>query len=144
PDAAEALHRGLSDLDIGIGIRDEVRRLPKEDAEYPFAIISAAAAPMLAGPLISESHLSQVLLGHRVVILREHGRWLQCRSSDGYIGWLHRRYTVRVTEAEARVWEVGGEGRLHLSLGGQVLDPDGRILIRLPWGARIGIREGRA
>jgi hypothetical protein len=145
PAAAEALHRRIGELDTTIRIRDTVRRLPEARRGFlPHGIIKAAAAPMLAGPLISESHLSQILLGNRVLVLREHGRWLQCRSVDGYVGWVHRGYVRRVTEVEARGWEAGGDVDLHLSLGAEVVSSAEVVIARLPWGARFGMRGNRA
>jgi gamma-D-glutamyl-L-lysine dipeptidyl-peptidase len=144
PAAAEALSARVAQLEPGGGVRDAVVRLPRLDGTLPHALVTAAVAPMLAGPIISESHLSQVLLGQRVVVLREHGRWLQCRSSDGYIGWIHRGYLHRVGEVEARGWEVGAEAPLHFSLGAEVVGEDDEIRVRLPWGARVTAREGVA
>ena len=70
------------------------------------------------------------LLGHRLLVLREHGRWLHCRSWDGYLGWVHRGYLMRVSEGEARGWESGVDGELCLSLGVKMLD-DGGLRVRL-------------
>lgn len=141
PAAMEALRARLAELEGGYEIRDTLIRLPVErDGGAAHALVTAATAPMLAGPLISESHLSQVLLGQRVLVLREHGRWLHCRSSDGYLGWIHRGYVRRVGETEARAWEMGAEAPIHVSLGAAVLDGDGGVRFRLPWGARVGVR----
>ncbi|HUE97148.1 MAG TPA: C40 family peptidase, partial [Longimicrobiaceae bacterium] len=73
-----------------------------------------------------------------------HGRWAQCRSTDGYLGWLHRGYLCRMDETGARGWEIGTEAPLHFSLGAEVLDRSGGVLVRLPWGSRVGLREGFA
>lgn len=144
PAAVEALHAGIAGLDMHLEIRDEVVRLPTDTADIqPHALVTAATAPMLAGPLISESHLSQTLLGHRVTVLSEHGRWRQCRSMDGYIGWIHRGYLRPVSETEARSWELGGEGELHMSLGAEIVDAEGAVIARLPWGARAIVVDGR-
>jgi hypothetical protein len=141
PAAAEALHQRIAALDTDLVIHDAVTRIPEAGTErVAHAIVTAAAAPMLAGPVVSQSHLSQVLMGHRVLILREHGRWLQCRSVDGYIGWIHRGYLRRVEETQARAWEMGTGAPSYLSLGVEVLDRSGSVRVRLPWGARFGVR----
>jgi gamma-D-glutamyl-L-lysine dipeptidyl-peptidase len=145
PAAAEALHARIALLELDVPLRDELERIPESGSgALPHGLVVAATAPMLAGPLISHSHLSQVVLGERVLILREHGRWLHCRSQDGYLGWIHRGYLRRVAEDEARVWEIGGIMPLHHSLGAEVLDRDGQVLARLPWGARFGARGSDA
>jgi gamma-D-glutamyl-L-lysine dipeptidyl-peptidase len=145
PAAQEALRQRLSVLDLRHTWQDLLVRLPAEmEGRSRHALVTAAVAPMLGGPLITETHLSQVVLGSRVMVLREHGRWLQCRSSDGYIGWIHRGYLRRVSEAEARGWEVGADAPVHLSLGAEVRDEQGNVAARLPWGARFQMRDGLA
>lgn len=137
PAAAEALHRRVALLRGDRPVRDEVVRLPAlPPGSHSQAVVTAAIAPMLAGPLVSESHVSQTVLGHRVTVLREHGRWLQCRSSDDYLGWVHRGYVRRVDDLEARRWETGINGTVCISLGAQVMAGDD-VLAQLPWGARV-------
>jgi gamma-D-glutamyl-L-lysine dipeptidyl-peptidase len=140
PAAAEALSARTGVLDIGI--RNALLRLPfVHDGDPPHALVVASVAPMLAGPIISESQVSQALLGHRLLVLRDHGRWLQCRSIDGYLGWVHRGYLRRVDEQQARSWEVGGDAPVHFCLGAEVTDPCGAVVARLPWGSRIHVRD---
>jgi len=145
PAAAEALHRRAALLDARLEVLDSVQRLPyAADGAPPHAIVTAAAAPMLAGPLVSEANVSQVLLGHRLLVLREHGRWLHCRSEDGYLGWVHCGYVRRVAETGAREWELGAGGEACLSLGAQLRDASGEVFARLPWGSRFLLRETEA
>jgi hypothetical protein len=141
PAAAEALHRRFALLDGPLEVRDEVQRLPAEDAEAPFAIVRAPVAPMLAGPVVSEAAVSQAVLGQRLLVLREHGRWLHCRSSDGYLGWVHRGYVHRTDAIGVEEWEMGVGGVACYSLGALVRDGGGEVLARLPWGARVVLRE---
>ncbi len=142
PAAVEALHQRAALLDSGIAVHDTVTRLPHlRNGAATHAVVSAAVAPMMATPLISDSQVSQVVLGHRLMVLRQRGRWLQCRSDDGYIGWIHRGYVVPMAEVEARVWEIGTEGEACVSLGAEVRGDDGELILRLPWGARV-IRRG--
>lgn len=136
--AAEALHREAALLDWWDVVRDEVERLPDPtDPEPIHAVARAAVVPLLAGPNIAETHVSQVVLGRRLTILRRRGRWLHCRSDDGYLGWVHRGYVREMDERAARAWEVGTDGEACVSLGAEVLDGDGEVLARLPWGARV-------
>lgn len=142
PAAVEALHRRSALLDLGIAVHDTVTRLPHlREGAATHALVCSAVAPMMASPLISDSQVSQVVLGHRLIVLRQRGRWLQCRSEDGYIGWIHRGYIVPTAEVEARVWEIGTEGKACVSLGAEVRGTDGELMMRLPWGARV-IRGG--
>jgi gamma-D-glutamyl-L-lysine dipeptidyl-peptidase len=145
PRAAEELMRRAATLE-GLGeVRDAVQRLPEcADDELVHAVVSAALAPMLAGPRVAETQVSQVVLGSHLVILRRSGRWLQCRSDDGYIGWIHAGYLALTDETAARAWEMGAGGEPWISLGAELLE-GGETVVRLPWGARV-VRgpDGRA
>lgn len=144
PAAAEALQRRLGLIEADRPLRAEIVRLPLEEQRLSHAICSSSVAPMLGGPLVSDPPVSQAVLGHRLLIYREHGRWLHCRSPDGYLGWIHRGYVQRVDEAEARRWESGDGGQPCTSLGARAVDERGAVVARLPWGARvIGLDDGR-
>jgi hypothetical protein len=141
--AAEALHRAAAEFGAWTVVRDEVIRLPEADpGENVHAVVTAAAAPMLGGPMIVETQVSQVLMGNQLLVLRRRGRWLQCRSPDGYIGWVHAGYLALMDESAARAWEMGTEGEAWISLGAEVHDEGGEVLARLPWGARV-VRESQ-
>jgi gamma-D-glutamyl-L-lysine dipeptidyl-peptidase len=137
PAALESLQRRLGRVEVERPVTVEVRRLPDAELERAHAICSSATAPMQAGPFVADPQVSQTVLGHRLLVLREHGRWLQCRSTDGYLGWVHRGYLQRVTELEARRWEAGDDGVLCTSLGARVVGEGSDVLARLPWGARV-------
>jgi gamma-D-glutamyl-L-lysine dipeptidyl-peptidase len=136
--AAEELHREAALLEGAAPVRDRVRRLPHVEPGEPIhAVATAAVVPLLAGPTISETHVSQAVLGRTMTVLRREGRWLQCRSDDGYLGWVHRGYVALLDEAGARAWEMGTGGEACVSLGAKIMDADGDTLARLPWGARV-------
>ena len=140
-DAALALSGRVAQLTGWRIVADEVQRLPEADPdEMVHALVTSAVAPMLAGPLVASTQVSQVVLGNRLVVLRRSGRWLQCRSPDGYIGWVHAGYVALRDESVARGWDAGEGGDPCISLGAQVLDASGEIMMRLPWGARV-VRE---
>jgi SH3-like domain-containing protein len=140
-EAAAVLHHEVSLLDGWGEVRDEVVRLPSAEEDEPrLALVTAAIVPLLAGPTITETHVSQVVLGRRLHILRRRGRWYQCRAEDGYLGWVYRGYVLPLTEVEARAWELGAGGEVCLSLGATVRADDGSWVARLPWGARA-VRE---
>jgi gamma-D-glutamyl-L-lysine dipeptidyl-peptidase len=134
--ALEALRARLANLEGLEHFQDNVRRLPDE-REAMHAIVTAATAPMLAGPRVNETQVSQTVLGHHLLVLRRRGRWLQVRSEDGYIGWVHRGYVHRVEEAEARAWKIGASREVYISLGAELTSPGGQRLACLPWGSRF-------
>lgn len=138
PAAAEELHRRAAGLTQWTEVADRVQLLPEAAPdELVHAVVSAALAPMMGGPRIASTQVSQAVLGSRLVVFRREGRWLQCKGPDGYIGWIHAGYVALMDEAGARAWEMGVDGDVWISLGAEVLDDDGAILARLPWNARI-------
>lgn len=142
-EAADALHHLVAGMNAWRTISDEVVRLPESHPdEAVHALVTAAVAPMLSGPRITETQVSQAVLGMRLLVLRRSARWLQCRSVDGYIGWVHAGYLGLVDEAAARGWEMGTAGETWISLGAAELRGEaGETVVRLPWAARV-VREG--
>ena len=141
-EAALELHRRIAQLTAWREVVDAVQRLPEAEADdRVHAVVTAAVAPMLAGPRIQCTQVSQAVLGSRLIVFRRDGRWLQCRGGDGYIGWVHAGYVALMDEQRARAWELGASGEVWLSLGAEVLHDDGDVMVRLPWGARV-VREG--
>lgn len=141
-EAGRELHRRVAGLTAWSMVVDAVQLLPEAaEDELVHAVVSAAVAPMMAGPRIQATQVSQAVLGMRLLVLRRDGRWLQCRSGDGYIGWIHAGYLALTDETGARAWELGVDGEPWLSLGAEVRDGAGEVVMRLPWGARI-VREG--
>jgi hypothetical protein len=142
PAAAQELHRRIATLTAWREVVDLVQLLPEAEAdERVHAVVSAAVAPMLAGPRVQSTQVSQAVLGSRLLVFRREGRWLQCRGSDGYIGWIHAGYLALMDEQRARAWELGVDGDVWISLGAEVALDSGDVMVRLPWGARV-VREG--
>lgn len=142
--AAEALQHRLGRIEARRPIRVKVVRLPLAEEPLPHALCVTSVAPMQSGPFVSDPYVSQTVAGHRLLVYREHGRWLQCRSEDGYLGWIHRGYLRRVDESEARGWESGTDGQSCMSLEAVAIGDDGRPRTALPWGAMvIRLDDGR-
>lgn len=140
-EAAAALNERLGRMHPGRPVRVEVVRLPLEEERLTHALCVTSLAPMLWGPSIADLQVSQVVLGQRLLVYRRHGRWFQCRSEDGYLGWLHRGYLRLVEGAEARDWLMGTGGEPCMALEAVAIDEDGSRLAVLPWGARVVARE---
>lgn len=136
-EALMALRHQVAQVSPTIPVTDEIQPLPEAGPdEMVHALACSALAPMMSGPLVASTQVSQVTLGNRLVVLRRSGRWLQCRSPDGYIGWIHAGYVALTDESAARAWETGADGDAVISLGAELLDEGGEVLMRLPWGAR--------
>ena len=139
PEAARELHLRVASLTGWREVADEVQRLPEAAVdELVHAVVTSAVAPMLAGPAIASTQVSQVVLGNRLIVLRRARRYLQCRSPDGYIGWVHAGYVALMDEQRAKAWEAGGDGgEPWISLGAELRNDENDVIVRLPWGARI-------
>jgi gamma-D-glutamyl-L-lysine dipeptidyl-peptidase len=117
---------------------DEVVRLPDPSfGTERHALVRAAIAPVYAQPRLPSSQISELVLGMRVELLSRHGDWVRVRGEDGYLGWTHCGYVQPGSEEWTFGWERGSVGEPVVSLGADLVDEDGRILARLPWGARL-------
>jgi gamma-D-glutamyl-L-lysine dipeptidyl-peptidase len=122
---------------------DRVLRLPDPAlAPEGAAVVCTGITPVYEAPAVKAAQVSQYVLGHRLELLSCRGRWFRVRGEDGYAGWTHAGYLVRGTRDWASAWERGGGGEPVVSLGAQLLDADGEIRARLPWGARVLRRTG--
>jgi len=119
-------------------VTDRIVRLPAHESPAEgYGLVRSAVAPLLPEPRISAAPASQYVLGRSFDVLSRRGPWLRVRGEDGYIGWLHVGYVVLCGEEQMRAWERGTGGEPVVSLGAELLDADGRLLCRLPWGARL-------
>jgi gamma-D-glutamyl-L-lysine dipeptidyl-peptidase len=122
----------------GMPAADEVVRLPDASlGSLRHAVVRAALAPVYAFPRLPGTQISQLVLGMRVDLLSRAGEWLRIRGEDGYIGWVHSGYLQEGAAEWALGWERGTGGEPVVSLGADLIDADGRVLLRLPWGARL-------
>ncbi|HSJ23310.1 MAG TPA: SH3 domain-containing C40 family peptidase [Longimicrobiales bacterium] len=130
--------------DAGIRARDEVVRLPHRvaGADGDHALVRTALAPVYGAPVLPAPQISQLVLGMRVEVLSSRGPWLRIRGEDGYLGWVQAGYLERGSAEWAMQWERGTGGEPVVSLGADLVDEDGSILARLPWGARIARHSG--
>ena len=136
--AITELVRRVESLEGVRGVVDEVVRLPRGLPEKErHAVIRSAVAPLYQDPKIPSTQITQLVLGGRVDLLSREGAWWRIRGEDGYIGWIHSGYLEIGSEQWAQAWERGETGEPVVSLGAELQDPDGRIVARLPWGARL-------
>lgn len=57
-------------------------------------------AHIRAEPRHAAELVSQMILGEEALLLRERDDWLQVRTADRYVGWVHRRSLVRRTPSD--------------------------------------------
>lgn len=141
PQAVSALISLLRDQ--GLTAIDEVMRLP--DAALGatrHALVRSAIAPVYAEPRLPAPQISQLVMGMRVELLSQAEQWFRIRGEDGYIGWVYGGYLQAGDDDWAFAWERCSSGESVVSLGAELVDGDGRILARLPWGARLSRHSG--
>ena len=141
PDAVDALVSTLRER--GIVATDEIKRLP--DAALGaahHALVRSAVAPVYAEPRLPAPQISQLVMGMRVELLSHARQWFRIRGEDGYIGWVYEGYLQAGDDDWAFAWERGRNGESVVSLGAELLDADGRVLARLPWGSRLSRHSG--
>jgi gamma-D-glutamyl-L-lysine dipeptidyl-peptidase len=122
----------------GVTAVDRVTRLPELSVDgASSALVRSALAPTYSHPRLPGTQISQVVLGMRVELLSREADWLRIRGEDGYIGWAHCGYLQPGPDDWAFGWERGTTGEPVVSLGADLVDEDGRVVLRLPWGARL-------
>jgi gamma-D-glutamyl-L-lysine dipeptidyl-peptidase len=63
------------------------------------AFVRSAIAPLVAEPRVSAAQTSQVLSGHPVYVLEsQDDHWHRVRCLDGYEGWMHDGYFMRLVD----------------------------------------------
>jgi hypothetical protein len=128
----------------GVTALDEVLRLPDPTlGDSRFALVRSAVTPVYAEPRLPAPQISQLVLGMRVELLaRSADNWFRIRGEDGYIGWVYGGYLQTGDDEWAFAWERGSSGEPVVSLGAELVDSEGRVLTRLPWGARLSRHSG--
>ena len=66
----------------------------------------AATTAWAAEPRLPAPQISQLVLGMRLDVLVKNGAWLNIRSEDGYIGWVHEGYVLTGDADWARTVEM--------------------------------------
>lgn len=103
------------------------------------AVVKMALAPVRSDPNVRAELVSQEPLGAVLTVLEERGDWLRCRGEDGYEGWLHAGGLVQRAADQADAWWDDLGGQPALALDATLVSDSGRVLLRLPWGARIAL-----
>jgi gamma-D-glutamyl-L-lysine dipeptidyl-peptidase len=137
PAAVEALIARVTEDRRDARVVDEIVYLPDVRQEHTSALVRSAVAPLHADARVASTQISQALMGQRLVVLNTAGKWCRVRGEDGYIGWIHCGYLVFGDLDWAMMWERGTAGEPVVSLGGELVDDEERLLVRLPWGARL-------
>lgn len=138
PHAAERLLAEAATLHRPSHVHDEIVRLPDPRlGEERVGLVRAATAPLYAQPVVPAPQISQLVTGMRVDVLARRDPWLRVRGEDGYIGWVHGGYLLTGDATWAAAWLAGLAHGGAVSLGAELVGQDGRLLARLPWGARV-------
>lgn len=78
------------------GLAFDVTTLPDPAlGEAVRAVAHRSVAHLRARPAHAAELVSQMILGEEALVLRAEGPWLQVRTADGYLGWVHQGSLVR-------------------------------------------------
>jgi len=126
---------GLRRLAAAAGLASDIRLLPTVEAANAVGLVTAALAPMHAGPDAATERVSELLHGETFDVLERVEGWLRVRAPDRYVAWVHQGYA----RLGSRDWADDWEGRATArALGATLLAGDRRRL--LPTGARLAPR----
>jgi hypothetical protein len=104
------------------------------------AVIRSAVAPVHGEPRVSSPQVSQTLAGHSVDLLEEADEWCRVRTADGYEGWIHEGYLVRIPPPPSAVAQARRDFTPLFSLGCVTVDDEERRRA-LPLGALLARHE---
>lgn len=111
----------------------------KRNADDRHALVRVALAAVRAAPDVRAEQVSQETLGAVLEVLERTEGWARVRGEDGYEGWMSVGGLAPCDAAAARAWREGSGGRPAVVLDATVVDDEGRVVVRLPWGARVAI-----
>src|SRR5436190_13590769 len=131
-DALAAVRALATDLHLTC----DVTVIPPVGASESDAIVTAALAPLLRGPRVSDARVSDALHGERLAVLERNGDWLRVQAGDGYVAWIHAGYVA----TGASEWADDWTGRASMHSLGAALEVDGES-VRLPHGALVAPRR---
>lgn len=106
--SAEAKQALLSRLQrLGqIPVVDSIVVLPAPQlGDEQFGLVRVSVADLRKEPSFKAELLDQVLLGHKVDLLKRVQGWYFCRAEDGYLGWIAEESITPVHEAGLREWQ---------------------------------------
>jgi cell wall-associated NlpC family hydrolase len=104
-EAKQALLARLQSLGP-VPLTDSIIVLPDPRlGDKQWALVRVSVADMRKDPSHKAELVNQVLLGHKVDLLRQVKGWFFCRAEDGYLGWIGDECLVPVAEAALREWQ---------------------------------------
>jgi hypothetical protein len=104
------------------------------------AVVRSAIAPLHDEPRVSSPQVSQALAGHSVDLLEQTEEWCHARTGDGYEGWIHEGYLVRIPPPPAAVAHARRDLTPLFSLGCVTVSDDDQRR-SLPLGALLARHE---
>ncbi|UCF19205.1 MAG: C40 family peptidase [Gemmatimonadota bacterium] len=105
------------------------------------AVVKAALTPVRASPDVKAEQTSQEVMGSVLRILEESDDWVRVRGEDNYEGWVHGGGLIVGGGERAEAWwdDLGGQPAVALDCTIKIAG--GVALLRLPWGARVALRD---
>lgn len=141
PAAAAAVHDLAGEFRIEVDLRLLPDLPPGIDTT---AIVNSAVANMRSEPRYSAELVNQILLGHRLRLLKNEDGWFYVQSEDGYLGWMNRSFFVIADSIVQARWQdlhvfTQVDGEIFAQRGGR-----GLCVSRLPRGAFVAVKNRQA
>ncbi len=108
------------------------------------ALVRVGLAPVRAKPNVRSEQVSQEVLGSALEVLQREDEWARVRGEDGYEGWIGVGGLITCDRSQVDDWLSGSGGARAVALDATVEDVQGRVLARLPWGARVSVAGSNA
>ncbi len=108
------------------------------------AIVRTALTPVRRHPENGAEQISEEALGSVLAVSEQTEEWAFCRGEDGYEGWVSQGGLLIRESGEAEGWWDDAGGQPAFSIDAVIADDSGHTLVRLPWGARVAVRDGAA
>jgi len=132
-------HRAARATVGGLGVEDRVTVL-LDDARW--AIITPWLSDVRAHPSSRAERVTQALVGEAVRALDERDGWTRLRlQRDGYLGWVPTDVLAPVSEVQAQEVDATPTHRVTADFGEACRSPQGELVGRLPFGARLCVLE---
>jgi cell wall-associated NlpC family hydrolase len=105
-EAEEVLLRRLKDSASGMRVEEQITLLPDPAlGDRHYGIVRVSIANLRAEPRHGAELVNQMLMGSRLLLLKQDGHWFYTQVEDGYLGWVTEGSMVRSSKEQVEEWE---------------------------------------
>ena len=105
PDAKDVLITNIAEHNLP-EVVDSITVLPHPDlGEKQHAVVTVSVGNMRSNHRYTADHVTQILMGMQVRVLKQHGNWYYVQAPNDYLGWIHNGALEIMTESELQQWK---------------------------------------